>query len=142
MDEAGDIPSNIRDVISEWTYEGHSYLYDEQPANMKVLEDYLSDQSTSIDTIYRRTDWLPVLQAKIGDVIKLTRVTSWSYDRQIPDQMYEGVSSYLLILSNAKVKGIDVVDISFYKEEDEIMLAPCTVLVDDKIEDTLYVSYV
>lgn len=135
------IPKNIRKIISEWTYEGHSYLYDEQPDNMSVLEDYLDTITTHVDKIYRRTDYHAILNAKVGDLISMNRVTSWSFNKDIPDAMYEGMESVLITIKNDDVRGVDVTDISFYKEEEEILLAPCLLYVETRDLDVLKVSY-
>jgi hypothetical protein len=82
------------------------------------------------------------LNAKEGDLIHIERVSSWNFNQELPDAMYEGITSRLLILTNEDVKGIDVTDISFYKEEEEVLLAPCYLFVKRKISDALEVGYV
>lgn len=66
------LPKEIRNIISEWTYEGHKYLYDEEPGKMHQLEKkYLNGYSTEVDKIFRRTDYLSVLKAEVGDIISM-----------------------------------------------------------------------
>ena len=135
--------SKIQGIIQEWCYEGHSYLYDEQPADMKLLEAYLDSQTTlTVGSIYRRTDRAPVMEAQEGDVIRLDRVTSWSGNPDICDAMYEEVESCMLVLVDELVRGVHVTDISFYKDEEEMMLSPCTLKVTKKSGDVLECSYI
>lgn len=133
----------IKETILEWTNEGHEYLYQEQPERMKSLEHELSNQSLHLDfQLYRRTDWHPIMQAQTGNIIPLDRVSSWSYNVDIPNAKYEGIDSVLLILGPGIVKGVDIADISSYKEEQEVMLAPAKFYVESRKGDILYVKYI
>ena len=137
------IPEHFRKTILEWTNEGNEYLYEEQPERMTLLEQWLYDQELKIDEpIYRRTDWDPILRAQEGDVIKSTRVSSWSRNRMIPDAKYEGIKSVLLILEKTTVKGVDVMEISSYFEEEEVLLAPANFFVEKREGNVLYVKYI
>jgi hypothetical protein len=131
--------NSIVEIILEWTQEGYLYLYEEQPNNMKQLEKYLGSLKEYAGIIYRRTDY-KILEAKIGDILKIERVTSWSANSTIPDAMYEGVESVMLIL-DGWIIGQCIADISFFKEEEEFMLAPCKLKVIDRQGDILYVQY-
>jgi hypothetical protein len=91
---------------------------------MLNLEKYLLSLEYKIEILYRRTDWQPVMSAKIGDIVHLNRVSSWSLNTVIPDAMYENTNSRLLILENCIVCGRNVTDISIYKDKEEILLAP------------------
>lgn len=90
-------------IISEYAYEGYLYMYDEQPDNMRQLEQFLSEQSLHVSTLYRRTDWSPILKAQTCDTLILNRVSSWSYNDIIPNAMYDGIASVMLILSDATI---------------------------------------
>lgn len=136
------VPKNIKSTISEYTYNGYLYLYEEQPENMRDLENYLETQSIYIDIAYRRTDYHPFLNAKAGDILKLTRVSSWSRNNVVPNEMYEGTTSVMLILENTYVRGLDVTPISFFKNEEEILLAPCEIYVSSITDDVLTIKYI
>lgn len=133
-------PKEIVSALLEWTNDGYEYLYDENPELMKKVEDFLIKKRTKISTIYRRSDWIPILNANQGDLLELNRISSWSYDYDMPNQKYEGIDSRMLILNNSIVKGMDIDDISPYKDEQEIILAPCLLFVEKKEGDILYVK--
>ena len=137
-----EVPKDIRNIISEYTVEGYLYLYTEQPSNMKLLHGYLNNCIfDSNESIYRRTDLESILKANISDVIELERVSSWSYNTNTPNAMYEGIPSRILILRDTRVHGLDVTPISFYKEEAEVLLAPCKLRITSIFQDIVEVSY-
>lgn len=82
------------------------------------------------------------MNSQIGDIISMNRVTSWTYDSEIADAVYDGVESVKLILRRANVRGLNIIDISSFPEEAEILLAPCDLYVQDRKGDLLEVSYV
>jgi hypothetical protein len=133
--------SAITDLILEYTQEGYLYLYEEQPENMEKLHSYLSSQQLQGEVVlFRRTDWEPFLKAKEGDKIINNRVTSWSRDDMIVNDMYDGVDSVYLILENFdKTRGVDVSTISIYKDEHEILLTPSIFTIVTREEDIIWV---
>lgn len=134
--------SNIHETILEWTNDGFEYLYEEQLPRMKQVERYLANERTYVDIIYRRTDWAPILNAQRGDLIQLTRVSSWSFSPDVPNQKYDGITSRLLILRTAEVRGIDVSDISSFRSEKEVLLAPCSLFIEKIDHDVIEAKYV
>ena len=131
----------ITDAILEWTNEGHEYLYDEKPKLMGEVEKWLSTQTAEIDSIYRRTSWPTIMSALPGEVLVVPCISSWSRNSEMPDQKYEGIDSVKLILSSEDpVRGFDVEKISPYHEEEEVLLAPCTLVVLSRKDDVLVVQ--
>jgi hypothetical protein len=137
-----DPPADIVETILEWTQEGNTYLYNEQPEAMAAVEGYLRTQEVDVIYLYRRTDRPAIMSAEVGDVIDLDRATSWSWDAETTDDMYEEVESVQLILSDTRVLGLDLMDISAFPEEEEVLLAPCQLVVTRRSGDELYVDYI
>ena len=140
----GDVPLNIIDTIEEWTEEGHQYLYEQNLERIKELEQFLKQQNINIDEsgLYRRTDWDPLMKAKAGDIIDIVRLTSWSLNENLPDTVYQDCKSVKLIIENQTIAGIEVSIISAYPKEQEVMVSPCKIRVNERNDDFLKVSYI
>lgn len=80
------------------------------------------------------------MNAQIGDIIQITRLSSWTYNRSIAEVIYEDSEFVILTISNQDVSGIDIMDISTYKEEMEILLSSGKFKVISRIGNELTVT--
>lgn len=128
----------LRALIVEYCEEGYLYLYNEKPAEMAQLEQFLGNETYDVDILYRRTDYAPFLNLQIGDTLDSTRVSSWSLFEDMPNAKYEKIASVMLVISDTQVHGRDIANISGFTEEEEVLLAPTRFRVVNRKGEYLY----
>jgi len=134
----------VKDLLLEYSHEGYTYMNEEQPEDMKIIIEWIKEQECYLDVpLYRRSDYASYLALKEGDVDLFDRVTSWSLDWDVPDEMYEGVESLKFILepTNELIHAADLREYSFLGDaEAEFLFVPLIVKVTKRKDDLLYLE--
>lgn len=128
------------DLIEEYCQEGYLYLYDDKPLEMERLDNYIKQQELYVDVIHRGTDYYLWLNVEVGDIVNIKRVQSWTRDINIAEVIYEGVDHVILTIKDEIVTCLDISNISYFKEEMEILLSSNKFKVIDKQDNKLVVT--